>query len=231
MIVAGVTLALGADALYDAGQDRSERAQILVALDSDLRLDSVAYAGAVGRTLDMGADAASALLALIEDPTQHMGSVELGMLVRESVLFPSGLKESATFREMTSTGRLALIDDPALRESLLKYYSRPFSGLTSEMWDGYVSDVSGPYERSLRRHMGSGYIGLQACLPFSEGYEGCLQQPSARLDLDRLRADPEFVEQLVGMALWAGRFKNFVGAQAASHRALAAQIKDAIDPR
>lgn len=231
MIVAGVTLALGADALYEAGQDRAERARILGALDSDLRLDSLAYARAVGGSLDRAVEAAAALLALVEDPTRHLSGVELGTLIRESILIPPGQKETVTFREITATGSIGLIDDPDLREALLRYYSRPFTGLPAEMWASYISDVSGPYERSLRQHMGSGYLALQACSPLSEDYEGCLQQPSTRLDLDRLRSDPEFVERLVGITLWAGRFRNFVSAQAAYHREVAGRIAAAIGTR
>lgn len=231
MIVAGVTLALGADALYEVGRDRAERARILRALDSDLRLDSAAYALAVGGALDMAAEAASALLALIEDPGRHMSGVELGTLVRESILIPPGQKETTTFREITVTGSIGLIDDPALREALLRYYSRPFIGLPDEMWASYVSDISGSYERSLRQHMGSGYLALQACFPLRDDYRTCLEHPSERIDLDRLRSDAEFVERLVGIALWAGRFKNFVGGQAAANREVAGRIKVAIGTR
>ncbi|HEX9659370.1 MAG TPA: hypothetical protein VGA18_03680, partial [Rhodothermales bacterium] len=154
--------------------------------------------------------------------------VELARAVRESIVFPSGLKETTTYREITATGRVGLIRNVELREAILKYYSRPFTGMPSEMWEAYVSEISGEYERSLRRHMGSAYVDLTACGWRSEDYESCLTGPGERLDLNRLRSDPDFVERLVGMRLWAGRFKNYVGQQASEHLALSTRVRSAI---
>jgi hypothetical protein len=228
VIVVGVSLALGADALYGIRQDRVELDRILGSIDADLRLDSLDYDRAVGRQLDLARDATSRLLALIEDPSADAANLEVARLIRASVVTPSGNKESATYREITATGRIGLIRDPKLRTALLRYYSRSFTALPPEMLAAYRADISGEYERSLRRHMGSAYVALMACTMGRPDYESCLRGPSERIDLARLRSDQEFVEQLVGMTLWAGRFKNFVEQQSREHLALASQLRAAM---
>ncbi len=225
VIVTGVSLALAADALYDRRQDRAERTRILRSLDADLRADSVAYARVAAGWLDQRAQAAATLLAVVEDPTRTIDQVELARLVRESIAFPSGVKESATYREITATGGIGLIERPALREALLRYYAMSFYGMPSEMYASFISGISAPYEESLRRLLGGAYIALTSCLPAAAEYEQCLEAQSGRVDLGRLRADPDFVQRLVGVVLWAGRFRVFVGAQARQQAAVAEQVK------
>ena len=228
VIVAGVSLALGADDLYQKRQDQVELQRILRSIDADLQADSLAYDLAVDGTLDRSLAAAVSVLAWVEDYAASPNSVELARAIRESIVFPSGLKETTTYREITATGRIGLIRSPELREAILKYYSRPFTGITPEMWGAYVSEISGGYERALRRHMGSTYVDLMACGWRAADYEACLAGSSERLDLNRLRRDPDFVERLVGMTLWAGRFKNLVGLQSREHLVLSAKVREAV---
>ncbi len=96
------------------------------------------------------------------------------------------------------------------------------------MYASFIAGLSAPYEESLRRHLGSGYIALTNHIPAAAEYERCLETQSGRVDLGRLRGDPEFVQRLVGVVLRAGRFKVFVGAQASQQAAVAEQVKAAV---
>ena len=227
VIVVGVSVALGADAMYERQRDKAERDRILRSFRADLRLDSAEFASAFGPT----EGATSRLLAMIDNPSAVVDPIDLAAALRESIFYPGGLKEAATYREVTATGRISLIEDEALRGSLLRYYARSFTGLPPEMWAAYVADVHGAYERTLRRHLGSAFLELVQCRSRATDYEACLTPPSARIDLAALRADPDFVEGLVGMALWAGRFGNLIGRQRGLHEALVGLVDEAIGER
>lgn len=224
IIVIGVSVALGADALYDRRQQNRERVRILQALVSDLQSDSVSYAAALADTRE--SDATKALLNYLDNPTAVLSRLDLARAVRESIIFSSGQKESATYRELTMTGRLSLIDDPALRKALLQYYSRPFIGIPPEIWSGYLANVYYPYDASLRRHLGADYVGLMRCpvRPGDSQYEECILSFTRELNVDRLRADADFMEQLVGMTTGTSRWDLYMRNEARAHQELAEQI-------
>ena len=223
MIVAGVSVALGADAMYDRYQDGLERVRILHSIRADLRLDSALYAAVLG----VERNGPARLLVLV-DAADGAALVPAADAMRESVYFPGGEKESATYREITASGTISLLEDEDLRESLLRYYAGTFTGIPAQSWAMYMTDVHGAYERSLRRHLGSAYLDLVSCRGFDSGYDECLAGPAARIDLRALAADPDFVELLVGMALWAGRIENFIGREFERHEELSARIDDAL---
>ena len=162
-------------------------------------------------------------------PSKSLTRLDLARAVRESIIFPSGQKESATYRELTTTGRLFLIEEPALRRSLLQYYSRPFIGIPPEMWSEYLASVYYPYDGSLRRHLGADYVGLMRCLvrPGDPQYEDCVLSHTKRLDPRRLKADLDFMQQLVGMTTGTARVDAFIRIEARAHQRLADLIRAA----
>lgn len=224
VIVVGVSVALGADAMYGRRQDGVERERILNSFRADLRLDSVQFSR-VGETTR---DATNRLLAVVDHPSGDVDPIYLAAALRESFSFPSGLKETSTYREVTATGKISLIEDEGLRESILRYYGRSFSGIPSEIWTAYFADVHGAYERVLRRHLGTGFLEMQECRMQSADYEACLAPIATRIDFAALRSDPGFSEGLVGMALWAGRFAVFIGGQRVLHEDLVDRLDEVI---
>lgn len=225
VIVVGVSVALAGDAAYGQYHERQERERILRSFRADLQLDSAQFAAAVGSS----SDALARLVDVLEAPSPEVSAIELAAAIRESIFFPSGLKEDATYREATSGAGLSLIQERTLRESLLRYYSRSFTGMPSEMWVAYLTDVHGAYERTLRRHLGSAYLELVQCQRQSPEFETCLAGPSLRVDLAALRADPDFAEGVVAMSLWSRRFRNLIGVQQELHRSLTSQLDDVME--
>ena len=227
MIVVGVSVALGADAMYERRQDGLERERILNSFRAELRLDSVHFS----RVGSITEDATGRLLAIVDDPPDTVDPIYLAAALRESFSFPSGLKETTTYREVTSTGRISLIENEELRETILRYYGRSFTGIPSEIWAAYFADVHGAYERVLRRHLGTAFLEMQKCGMQNADYEACLAPIGDRIDFAGLKADPEFAEGLVGMALWAGRFAVFIGGQQALHQDLVERLDEVIGGR
>jgi hypothetical protein len=225
VIVVGVSVALGADAAYQGWQEGRERVRILESLHANLLLDADQFERGAASSA-RAQEATTALVAYMEGDDE-LDPTAVARLVRTSVIFPSGVKESTTFREITATGRIALINDDQLREALLGYYARTFTGILPAMWANYVSNVSGAYERSLQRILGAGYLPLFACNPSGTGYDACLFDASAGLDLEALRNDAELRAQVVGMANWARRFSNLIRTQGLRHQELLEQITGA----
>lgn len=123
VIVAGVLIALGADAWWQAREDRALAEEYRVALLSDLAADSALYELLVGETrwLYEAAEATDSLLWSSVDG-QERDPVQVAIWAMWAQHLPFGAKRGGTWQEMVGTGRLDLVGDLELRGALSDYY-------------------------------------------------------------------------------------------------------------
>lgn len=123
IIVVGVALALAADAWRESLGDRTTEREYLNRLRAELETGRVPIAKNLAR-VSFGAAAIDTLLTLdrranLVDSTAF---ARLSLRAANYEFNPSGIVHDLTYREMSSTGSLNLIRDPALRVRLANYY-------------------------------------------------------------------------------------------------------------
>ena len=214
----GVSLALGADAGYDRLQERELREALVAGMLDDLHRDSTTLAF-MAQALPTVAAATSELASALRSEGV-VDAVMLGTAIRESIYLPIGHKESATYREMTSTGALSLIIDPALRRQILEYYGSPAIGIPQELWDAWLGSMYFPYDEKLRQILGLSYGDIMSCDGGREAIARCVERTAPRIDLARMRGDGDLIGALVGVLAWTPVLQSAVEVQAAARNEL-----------
>lgn len=122
VIVASILLALAADAGWDARQERQLEVRYYARLSADLAEDSaiierILHFNRVNRR------SAIQLIATAEEGAPAPDELtEVAHLVAWAGYVAPQTLESASFDDMVSAGRLGLISDPDMSQSLLQYY-------------------------------------------------------------------------------------------------------------
>jgi hypothetical protein len=164
VIVLGVAIALGAQALYERGEDSERRRAILRGMRADLAADTASLRAMEG-TLAMQRNAASKLLAAAT-PGRGAGSIERDSVVayvRESILAPFGVKVSSSYEAMVAGGDIRLLRNAELRRKVVQYYTTPVFAM-EEWLPFFLNGAYSDYVRALRAALGGvGYAELMSC--------------------------------------------------------------------
>ena len=191
VIVVGVLAALAVDQWRDDRNDRATEVEYLARLKSDLNSDVLQFA----RFEEIFETKARVIVQLRDFETLELLAIDQEQLMNDLVMSGfTGLTntQSTTFDELSSTGRLALIQDVNLRDALSSYYTR--------------------YE-NLRRILGQGhgnYMRLwQESMPGELIYHWRLSKTLTSLDdlrtgLNRLKASPDLQAAANAEIIYAG---------------------------
>lgn len=138
LIVIGVTIALAASSWYEDRSDRLTEVEYIGRLRAALTNDISRFSG-FEKVLEIKANTLKALLTenvtslISKDADSFMSDLNYS----EYKALPES--DSATFEELKSTGRLALIRDARLRDAVAQYYSgfQLMSGILAEPGGAY----------------------------------------------------------------------------------------------
>ncbi len=181
VIVIGVLAALAVDQWIDNRNDRATEAEYLVRLRADLNQDIRNFTGVE----EIYETKARIIKDLRDRPVSALLSRDLEALLQDLVFsghYGLPATRSTTFNELSSTGRLLLIQDVALRDGLSRYH------MTHEfMSELYLVALHGDYLRL-----------LQESLPGELLYQWKLlnnfDDPQAlQRGLDAMKSDPRLV--------------------------------------
>lgn len=201
IIVAGVLIALGADAWWTNREQAELREEYRAAMIDDLAADSSWYAYLIDSGwLPDGADAIDSLnVALLDDVDRPEETVALW--ASRTMRLIAGTQRSGAFDELVATGRLGLFEDPGLRQEMVRYYGVDIV-VDRAIYATWVENDFFPWRDRLREVTGvRWYQALVGCL---NGFD--VDDPDRHTDLDacirglsrigvltRLRSDPEAI--------------------------------------
>lgn len=198
IIVVGVLLALGGEALLTRIAEQSDLELYRSGLRADLQSDSVQLALLLAPDYMPAQTAAvDSLLAFISDPEANPpGEVVLQHLVNATFV-PSAEKTRATFDEMVGAGQLDLLELGEFRRRLVAYYNRPIV----PSLDAYGTSYHAPYVLELGRTMGiARYQAVIRCAELPDDPSECLQALVQGDELNTVR-DSELGTLLLGLHL------------------------------
>jgi hypothetical protein len=143
LIVIGVSIALAVSSWYEDQIDRRTEVEYLERLRAALAIDVVRFTR-FERVLQAKANTLEALST--ETATSLLSGDADGLMRDLNYSSYKALPESnsATFEELKSTGKLALIRDASLRDVLARYYSG------YELMSGILAEPMGPYRIIMR---------------------------------------------------------------------------------
>ena len=144
LIVIGVSIALAASSWYEDQIDRRTEVEYLERLRAALAIDIARFTDFERRVLEVKANTLKALST--ETATSLLSGDADGLMRDLNYSSFKALPESnsATFEELKSTGKLALIRDASLRDALAQYYSG------YELMSGILAEPMGPYRIIIR---------------------------------------------------------------------------------
>lgn len=223
IIVAGVLIALGAEEFREGAAERRLIDSYLVSLATDLRGDSVEFAGMLQPArLPAQRDATLRLIAILSEPDSTPSDVRVLSYLRAQVNLPSTRKRRATFEDLIGSGRLGLIEDPDLRRGLVEYYASSVA-TDQSAYDAYLHTSFFPFTHHLTVALGPGrYHAMASCPVLLEAdpeVEACYEAASMGNELDLLRNDPELGALVVDQIMQ--HFLALNGVQTAQRQVLA----------
>lgn len=121
LIVAGVTVALGADALRSARQDRAREEEYLEQLRSDLAENRKRLVAAIEDEETLGAAALSALKAVLSGQPISVDSARAWLVERRGFYYSDPRLLTGTFSGLVESGDLRLVRAPDLRKAIIAY--------------------------------------------------------------------------------------------------------------
>ena len=137
IIVVGVLIALGADAWWTERQEQALLQEYLERLAEDLDADRSNMERSA-ESEDRRTAFADQLIDRMTTPTEPPKDSLRRMIntIRGGALYPL---RTGTWRDLSSTGRLALIEDPELRRWILRYYDtlEPTGRRSIETYEGF----------------------------------------------------------------------------------------------
>lgn len=149
VVVVGILIALGVDRLNQGRLDRVSERSYLRALAGDLEADTVALGGLIRSMRDRRA-AAGRVLGLLEGPVDTAPDpAALAWDLNYAGWVTSFEPTDFTYRELMSTGGLALIEDAGLKRGVVAYYEAvDFYSQFSPLWH---ETARGRYRPEVRR--------------------------------------------------------------------------------
>ncbi len=173
LIVMGVSIALAASSWYEDQIDRRTEAEYLDRLRAALAIDIARFTD-FERVLNIKANTLKALSTGIATSLLSGDADDLMHDLTYSSFKALPESNSATYEELKSTGKLALIRDVNLRDALAQYYSG------YELMTGILAEPMGPYR-----------IIMRSSLPGNTSYDWRVNnQP---IDLSELRSGLEIL--------------------------------------
>jgi len=121
LIVAGVTVALGADSLWSLRQDRVREAEYLGQLRSDLEENRSRLVAAIADEETLGAAALAALQAVSVGAPIGEDSARAWLIERRALGYSDPRLLTGTFSALVDSGDLRVVRDPAVRKSIIGY--------------------------------------------------------------------------------------------------------------
>lgn len=142
VVVGGVFLGLQASNWNEDRQTEARAADFTRRLLADLRVEAWAWEYEIGYSDDVIANAKRAADALSD--TTPLSDEALLIASYRATQYEFNARRRATYDELTSTGEIGLIRDPALRELAMDLYNLPvFTGILDE-------GLNNPYRRAFR---------------------------------------------------------------------------------
>jgi hypothetical protein len=123
LIVMGVVVALAIDRWVQAIDDNRSERDYLERLATDVRANQTRFEGMLS-DWEAAQQAASDLLAAIEDPSVTPSSVGLLVAVARAGATNTAWFRDASFQDLAATGNLKLIRDPELRTALIQHFGQ-----------------------------------------------------------------------------------------------------------
>ncbi len=124
LIVAGVTVALGADSLWDFRQDREAEEEYLVQMRSDLAENERRLEDALALEAQQAAAATSALNAFASGRAVDPDSAQVWLMDRRGLFYSDPRPITGTFSALVETGDLRLIRDASKRNAVISYLAQ-----------------------------------------------------------------------------------------------------------
>lgn len=121
LIVVGVSVALGADSLRAAHEDRLREAEYLEQLKADLKENQARLASAILDEETLGAAAVTAMRALKSGVVVSPDSAQDWLVERRALYYSDPRVLTGTFSGLVDSGDLRLIHDPVIRGAIVAY--------------------------------------------------------------------------------------------------------------
>jgi hypothetical protein len=121
LIVAGVSVALGAEALWEARLDRIREAEYLDQVRSDLAENERRLLEAIDSEEMTHVSIQTAIDAVVQRRTISPDSAQAWLHDRKGLGYSDPRPLTGTFSALISTGDLRLVRDPSIREGLITY--------------------------------------------------------------------------------------------------------------
>jgi hypothetical protein len=121
LIVAGVTVALGAESLWAARLDRLREAEYMEQLRSDLAENQRRLDVAILDEETIGAAALTALQAVMSGEPIPVDSAQAWVVERRGLFYSDPRLLTGTFSGLVESGDLRLVRDPTIRKAIIAY--------------------------------------------------------------------------------------------------------------
>jgi hypothetical protein len=121
LIVAGVTVALGADSLWGIRQEHIAEAEYLAQLGSDLEENERRLVSAIKLEEVQGAAARQAFRAVAAGRGVAPDSAQAWLVERRGVYYSDPRLLTGTISALLETGDIGLVRDPGLRQAVVAY--------------------------------------------------------------------------------------------------------------
>lgn len=121
IIVVGVSVALGADSLRAAHEDRLREAEFLEQLRADLKENQARLAAAILDEETLGAAAVTAMNAMKSGVVISPDSARAWLVERRGLYYSDPRMLMGTFSGLVDSGDLRLIRDPVVRGAIVAY--------------------------------------------------------------------------------------------------------------
>lgn len=121
LVVVGVSVALGADSLRAAHEDRVREAEYLEQLTADLKENQARLAAAILDEETLGAAAVTAMNALKSGAVISPDSARAWLVERRGLYYSDPRVLTGTFSGLVDSGDLRLIHDPVVRGAIVAY--------------------------------------------------------------------------------------------------------------
>ena len=148
LIVAGVSVALGADSVWEWRQDRQREAEYLAQLSEDLDENAGRLRAAIELEESQRRAAITAFEAVAGGVEVSPDSARSWLLDRRGLYYSDPRLVTGTFTALVSTGDVGLIRDPAIRRAVVGYVPKVQDDM--EEFDRWVDRLI-EYNAGLRR--------------------------------------------------------------------------------
>lgn len=155
LIVAGVTVALSADSLWDYWQDRVSEREYLEQLLSDLAESEQRFEEAAELEAQQSAAGQSALNAIASGGAIEPDSAQAWLIERRALFYSDPRPLTGTLTALVETGDLRVIRDPAKRQGVIAYLSQISADKTE--FDRFVDQTMGYIAQFREVGMGSDF--------------------------------------------------------------------------